>query len=102
MREGVNRNLPTYIIRSNTYAQIVSAIRDICQPGALEKGQMEEALREAEEGIRRTLDTGEVVELSPQNSYTRRLQHQLVEKHNLLSESVGAEPRRHVRILPVS
>ncbi len=102
MREGAARNLPTYIIKSNTYTQVVSAIRDIFQTGALEKGFTEDAMREAEEGVQRALSTGEPVELSPQNSYTRRLQHQIVEKHKLLSESIGVEPRRRVRILPVS
>jgi len=32
------------------------------------------------------------IELGPQNSYVRRLQHQLVEAYGLESESVGAQP----------
>lgn len=100
MREAASRNLPAYIIKSNTYSQIASAIRDIFQKGALEEGDEEQALREAEEGIQRALDTGVAVELSPQNSYLRRLQHQLAEKYKLTSESVGVEPRRRVRIVP--
>jgi len=102
MKEAASRNLPTYIIKSNTYAQIASAIREIFQMGALEEGDADEALREAEEGIHRAIESGEPVELAPQNSYMRRLQHQLAEKHQLLSESVGVEPRRRVRILPAS
>jgi stage III sporulation protein SpoIIIAA len=100
MREGAARNLPTYVIKSNTYAQVAGAVRDIFQTGGLERGFTEEALREAEGGAQRALETGQAVELAPQNSYTRRLQHQLVEKYKLLSESVGVEPRRRVRILP--
>lgn len=100
MREGVARSLPTYIVKSNTYAQIAAAIRDMFQPSALEKGYLDEALREAEEGIRRVLDTRQAVELAPQNSYMRRLQHQLIEKSKMFSESIGEEPRRRVRILP--
>jgi hypothetical protein len=100
MREGVARNLPTYIVKSNTYAQIAAAIRDIFQPSALEKGYIDEALREAEEGVQRVMDTRQPVELAPQNSYMRRLQHQLVEKYKMSSESIGEEPRRRVRILP--
>jgi stage III sporulation protein SpoIIIAA len=100
MREGANRNLPTYIVKSNTYAQIAAAIRDMFQPSALEKGYMDEALREAETAVHRVQDTGQPVELAPQNSYVRRLQHQLIERFNLESESVGDEPRRRVRILP--
>jgi stage III sporulation protein SpoIIIAA len=100
MREGSSRNLPTYIVKSNTYAQIAAAIRDMFQPSALEKGYMDEALREAETAVHRVQDSGQPVELAPQNSYVRRLQHQLVERFNLESESVGDEPRRRVRILP--
>ena len=99
MREGAARNLPTYIIKSNTYAQIATAMRDAFQAGPLEKGDTDSALREAEEGVRRARDTGQTVELSPQNSYVRRLQHQLIERLEMLSESVGTEPRRRVRIL---
>ena len=102
MREASARHLPTYVIKSNTYAQIAGAVRDMFQMGALEEGDTDEALREAEEGIQKALDSGEAVELSPQNSYNRRLQHQLAEQHKLLSESVGVEPRRRVRILPVA
>ncbi len=100
MRDSHARGLPTFIIKSNTYAQIASAVRDMFPSGSLERGFTEEALQEAEEGVKRTLERGEPVELAPQNSYTRRLQHQLIERHDLLSDSVGAEPRRRVRILP--
>lgn len=100
MRDSHARSLPTYIIKSNTYAQIASAVRDMFQGGPLERGFMEEALQEAEAGVKRTLELGEPVELAPQNSYTRRLQHQLIERHDLLSDSIGVEPRRRVRILP--
>ena len=40
------------------------------------------------------------LELSPRRSYIRRLQHQLVEKSNLSSRSIGDEPQRRLRILP--
>jgi len=100
MRECAARNLPTYIIRSNTYAQIASAMREMFQSGGLERGEIESAVREAEEGARMVQQTGEPVELQPRNSYIRRLQHQAIERFELLSESVGTEPRRRVRILP--
>jgi len=100
MREGAARNLPTYIVKSNTYAQIAAAMREALQGGMIEKGDTDTALREAEEGVKRAKENGEAVELRPQNSYVRRLQHQAVEKLELLSESVGVEPRRRVRIMP--
>jgi stage III sporulation protein SpoIIIAA len=100
MKETAARNVPTWIVKSNTYAQIAAAIRDIFQAGALDKGYTDEALQEAEDAIQQVMDSQLPVELAPQNSYTRRLQHQLIERFNLISESVGEEPRRRVRILP--
>jgi len=100
IQEGSKRTLPTYIVKSNTYAQIASSLKEIFQVGPLEKGFTDDALRETEDAVRLALDSQEPVELAPQNSYVRRLQHQLVERYDLLSESVGVEPRRRVRILP--
>ncbi|MFZ8444670.1 R3H domain-containing nucleic acid-binding protein [Staphylococcus aureus] len=42
----------------------------------------------------------EPLELAPRKAYIRRLQHQLVERFNLTSRSVGDEPMRRLRILP--
>jgi len=42
----------------------------------------------------------EAVELSPQNAYIRRLQHQMAERANLVSRSRGREPYRRVRLYP--
>ena len=92
-----SRQIPTYVVRSNTYTQVASVIREIF---SIAGGNEEEiALREAEEAIERVLEIGEPQELMPQNSFHRRLQHQLVEKFNLASESFGTEPYRRVRIL---
>jgi predicted RNA-binding protein Jag len=39
------------------------------------------------------------VELTPQNTQIRKLQHELVEQHNLESKSVGEGESRHLRIV---
>jgi stage III sporulation protein SpoIIIAA len=105
MREAVQRKLPVYIVRSNTYAQISNMVREIFGLSGTtpetEDEELEEALMEAQEGIDQVRVTNEPVELTPANSYTRRLQHQLVERYQFFSESVGVEPYRRVRILPV-
>ena len=59
-------------------------------------------INKAQEAIDMVKQTNEAVELAPANSYTRRLQHQLIERYQLVSESVGVEPQRRVRILPIS
>jgi hypothetical protein len=97
----MNRNLPTYVIKSNTYIQIENVIREIFNI-KMTVSEEEQALQEVEDAIEEinTDTTGGLnsVELSPQNSYMRRIQHQVAERHNMTSESVGIEPMRRVRI----
>jgi len=88
--------LPIYTVKSNTYSQIASKLKEIFK--ADELAVEERALRETEQAIAHVLETGEMVELSPQNSYIRHLQHQLAQAYGLRSESTGVEPYRRVRI----
>ena len=53
------------------------------------------------EAIREVLEQSQPVELTPQNNYLRRLQHQLAERYGLTTESKGVEPHRRVVIYPV-
>jgi predicted RNA-binding protein Jag len=39
------------------------------------------------------------VDLAPQNAYVRRLQHELVEQHEMVARSQGEEPNRYLVIL---
>lgn len=88
----------TVTVRSNTYAQVEEAVRDL----AAMRGSAREdfALREAAEAVDRVLTENVPVELLPQNAYVRRLQRELIERRNLRSKTVGEEPRRRVRLLP--
>ena len=57
------------------------------------------AIQEAEDAVTNVLNHGDPsIELNPQNAYIRRLQHQLVQRYNLVSRSAGREPYRRVRI----
>jgi len=95
LQEIANRGIPISTVKSNTYAQISSVVREIFQ---LPSSEEDIALREAEEAIERVMENGEPQELMPQTSYIRRLQHQLAERYSLYSESIGTEPYRRVRI----
>jgi stage III sporulation protein SpoIIIAA len=101
VREALAKQIPIAVVRSNTYSQLASALRELFQQPQTDESAEERALREAEEGVEYVMRTAQPYELSPQNAYLRRLQHQLIEKYRLLSESVGEEPRRRVRILPI-
>ncbi len=101
MQEGLDRNLPTYVIKSNTYIQIENVIREIFQM-TVQLSDEDVALQEVEEGVEELMSEENAglnsIELSAQNAFIRRLQHQVAEKHHLISESVGVEPNRRLRI----
>jgi hypothetical protein len=62
--------------------------------------ETEIALEEARQAITMVQNRMEPIELAPRKAYIRRLQHQLVERFNLTSRSIGDEPMRRLRILP--
>ena len=97
LREAEERALPIYVLKANTIPQMQSSLTSIF---SLEIDPREAALRETEEAIGMVINGSEPVELSPQNAYIRRLQHQMAERANLVSRSRGREPFRRVRLYP--
>jgi hypothetical protein len=97
LREAEERALPVYVLKSNTILQMQASLTSIF---SLEIDPREAALRETEEAIGLVQRQAEAVELSPQNAYIRRLQHQMAERANLVSRSRGREPYRRVRLYP--
>ncbi|MDP8904226.1 MAG: hypothetical protein M3N29_02720, partial [Chloroflexota bacterium] len=97
LREAEERGLPIFVLKNNTLLQMESALTSIF---ALEIDPSDAALREVEEAIGLVQRDAKPVELSPQNAYIRRLQHQRAEEANLLSRSRGREPYRRVRLYP--
>jgi stage III sporulation protein SpoIIIAA len=94
LRSIAAENVPIYSIKTNTTAQIMNALKDIFNLPSLDSEEI--ALREAGEAIYKVLLENQTVELSPQTSYVRRLQHQLAEQHRVMSRSTGLEPNRRV------
>ncbi len=97
LRDAEDRAMPIYVLKSNTIPQMQSSLTSIF---SLEIDPREAALRETEDAIESVLSSSEAVELSPQNAYIRRLQHQMAERANLVSRSRGREPYRRVRLYP--
>jgi len=56
------------------------------------------AISEAEDAISSVIDGGPPVQLAPQVSRIRQVQHQLAERYALSSRSRGREPHRRVEI----
>ncbi len=91
---------PVYVLRRNTLPQIeqfVKALTRRYEAGGPE-GSFGRAMREAEEAVTRVGRGEPQVELHPQGSYIRRLQHKIADKFGLDSSSAGADALRHVVI----
>ena len=104
VKEAEAANLPIYVLRSSTPAQIRQFLTSISRgEGTPESADREDnfqtALTEAQQAVSLIQDGQEgEVELSPQGSYIRRLQHLIAEKSDLASYSTGKDPERRVRI----
>ena len=113
LREAETRGVAIYVLRANTVVQMVNVLRDLVRevrpeefldvaplqsPPTGDGDPITNAMYEAEEAITAILDGAPPIELRPQASYIRRLQHQLADRYNLGSRSRGREPHRHVEI----
>jgi stage III sporulation protein SpoIIIAA/predicted RNA-binding protein Jag len=92
-------NLPVHVIKKNVSSQIVKFLKFYFKVGGREETE-EIALREVEDAIAKVQSSKKSIDLTPQNSYVRRIQHQKVDEAGLHSESVGDEPKRRLRIYP--
>ena len=98
VRDAETRNLPIYVLRSNTVAQIEQCLAGIRENNGHHTDPVTSAIRETEDAITEVMSEDRQVELAPQNAYIRRLQHQMAQRYNLASRSHGREPYRRVRI----
>jgi hypothetical protein len=96
--DAERRGMPIYVLRANTVTQMEACLNDVFELESRPSTSLDQALREAEEAIRQVQGGVPEVELSPQNAYTRRRQHELVRAADLVSESRGKEPGRRVYI----
>jgi stage III sporulation protein SpoIIIAA len=90
--------IPIYVLRSNTIKQMQSCLADVFGLEVEEMDPFAVAMRETQEAIQKVLAGASSINLSPQNAYIRRRQHQMARQANLVSHSYGKEPRRRVRI----
>ncbi len=119
LREAESRGLPVFVLRSNTTAQMANLLGSLFsdsrseerenlaeewsdgadEGGDIPEDQIAAAMFEAETAIHDVLRGAKSVELRPQGSRIRRLQHELAERYNVESRSLGSEPFRHVEVL---
>ncbi len=115
LRQAEAQGVPVYVLRNNTVAQMERQLSNIFhlsneytnthydQSSLLtfpsDTQSLEDVLVETETAITELMNgERDTVEMPPQNSYIRRLQHQMADRYNLRSKSAGSEPHRRVRI----
>jgi hypothetical protein len=96
--EAEEKGVPIHVLRSDTVSKMESALIDLFDLPDTALDPVAIALRETRDAIRRVQAGARSIDLSPQNAYIRRRQHQVVRQANLISHSYGKEPRRRVRI----
>lgn len=96
--EAEHLNIPIYVLRSNSLTQMENCLADLFSLSAADSTPYEAAIQESENAVRRVLAGERMVDLSPQNAFIRRQQHEMARSANLISHSYGKEPYRRVRI----
>jgi hypothetical protein len=97
LREAEARGVPIYVLKANTVPQMEQCLLSM-QDSGRGVDPIARALEEAEQAVLDVAQSDRPIELSPQNAYIRRLQHELAQRYNLASRSLGREPYRRVRI----
>lgn len=75
--DAERRGLPIYVLRANTVAQMEAGLGDLFDLEHRSTDRLAVGLREMERAIQTVLGGAREVELSPQNAYVRRRQHEL-------------------------
>jgi stage III sporulation protein SpoIIIAA len=91
--DAERRNMPIYVLRSNTINQMQQFLTDLFNLYADSS-----VYQETHAAIEAVMNGERWVELQPAPSSVRRVQHQMAREANLVSHSYGKEPNRRVRI----
>ncbi len=98
IHDAEHENIPIYVLRSNSLGQMENCLADLFALTDNDREPIETALREADVAIQRVLSGERHIDLSPQNAFVRRHQHERAREANLVTHSYGKEPMRHVRV----
>ncbi len=98
--DAERRGMPIYVLRANTINQMQSYLNELFGVNSIENQADGEdgALEETEAAIQAVLGGEAWVDLTPANPYVRRQQHELARRAKLISQSLGKDPYRRVRI----
>jgi stage III sporulation protein SpoIIIAA len=118
IRDAESHGMPVYVLRSNTGVQMEQLLATLFPPrvstysdAAADSARVADvngagggdavliaAISEAEDAVAAVLNGGGPVQLAPQGSRIRQVQHQIADRYALASRSMGHEPNRRVEI----
>lgn len=101
IRDLAGKPVTTVVVKSNTFSQIAAALDEILKGTGEQKDSEAQAMDEVLAAIDIVMQSGKPYELSPQPATIRKMQHQVTEARRVASESVGEDPNRRLRVLPV-
>jgi stage III sporulation protein SpoIIIAA len=98
--DAERRGMPIYVLRANTINQMQTYLNELFGMNAIDNHAEGEdgALEETQAAIQAVLDGEAWVDLTPANPYVRRQQHEMARRARLISQSLGKDPYRRVRI----
>lgn len=97
--DGEKRGLSIYVLRANTVTQMENFLVDLFKlNGRKEPDPFGEAMLEVERAINRIRAGEDQINLTPQASHIRKVQHQMARQAHMQSISRGDEPKRYVAI----
>jgi len=99
LRAAEERGRPLHVLRNGTTGQIESMLRSLFDVDDV-LDEQQTALREVESAVMEAIGASRPIELAPQASFVRRLQHEMIERAGLTSSSRGDEPFRRVVVYP--
>ncbi|MEI7942502.1 MAG: R3H domain-containing nucleic acid-binding protein, partial [Candidatus Riflemargulisbacteria bacterium] len=93
---GRTHKIPIHTVKSSTFPQLTKFLRFYFR--IEDSTQTEEAEDVVFSAIKKYKKTSIPIELPVANSFVRRFQHQLIFAQGFISQSVGKEPTRRVKI----
>jgi hypothetical protein len=87
-----------HVLRASTAMQIDKFLSDLFGLTSADTDPYSVALSDVQEAIQRLNSGVRSVDLTPQPSHIRRMQHEMIREAQLISHSYGREPYRRVRI----
>ena len=98
--DAEEKGMPIFVLKSNTVAQIELFLADLfnIQTPSERFNNPIDTSDQIQEAIDAVLNGEKYVDLPPATATIRRLQHDMAREADLISQSYGKEPNRHVRI----